>query len=89
MPEITFTSALQRHVPAPPRRVSGTTVRQALDEVFQDNPRLRGYVLDEQGRLRPHVHVYVDGEPVTDRERLSDPIGPSTDLYVAQALSGG
>jgi hypothetical protein len=89
MPDVTFTSALQRHVAAPPRRVAGTTVRQALDEVFRENPRLRGYVLDEHGRLRRHVHVYVDGEPVADRERLTDPVGPSSDLYVAQALSGG
>lgn len=89
MPEVTFTSALQRHVAAPPRRVEGATVRQALDEVFREDPRLRGYVLDDQGRLRPHVQVYVDGEPVADRDRLGDPVRPSSDVYVAQALSGG
>jgi hypothetical protein len=89
MPEVTFTSALQRHLAAPPRRVEGTTVRQALDEAFRQNPRLRGYVLDDQGRLRMHVHVFVDGVLVGDRERLSDPVGPSSELHVMQALSGG
>jgi hypothetical protein len=89
MPEVTFTTTLQRHVTAPRSRVGGSTVREALDEVFREAPRLRGYVLDEQGRLRTHVQVFVDGEMVRDRERLSDPVTPSSQLYVMQALSGG
>jgi len=89
MPEVRFTSALARHVDAPPRHVGGATVRQALEEVFRANPPLRGYVLDEQGRLRRHVHVFVDGELVRDREGLSDAVGPGSELYVMQALSGG
>jgi hypothetical protein len=46
-------------------------------------------VLDDQGRLRRHVHVFVDGVLVADRERLSDPVGPASELHVMQALSGG
>jgi hypothetical protein len=89
MAQVTFTSALQRHVPAGARSVPATTVRQALEEVFREEPRLRGYVLDDQGRLRRHVHVFVDGVLVADRERLSDPVGPASELHVMQALSGG
>lgn len=89
MPQVTFTSALQRHLAAPSRRVEATTVRQALEAVFRDDPTLRGYVLDDQGRLRPHVQVFVDGARIADRERLTDPVAPTSELYVAQALSGG
>ncbi len=89
MAQVTFTNALQRHLSAPPSSVRGATVREALDEVFQDNPRLRGYVLDDQGRLRQHVVVFVDGELIRDRERLSDAVTPSSELHVMQALSGG
>jgi len=89
MAQVTFTNTLQRHLAAPPSSVSGSTVREALDEVFRDNPRLRGYVLDDQGRLRQHVVVFVDGELIRDRERLSDAVKPSSELYVMQALSGG
>ena len=89
MPEVTFTSALERHLAAPPARVGGATVRAALEEVFRENPRLRGYLLDDQGRLRRHVMVFVDGEPVRDRDGLSDGVGPATRLVVMQALSGG
>lgn len=89
MATIVFTTALLRHVPAPPATVGGATVRAALDQAFQGNPALRGYVLDDQGRLRMHVHVFVDGELVSDRSGLSDPVRPTSELYVMQALSGG
>ncbi len=89
MPEVSFTAALERFVTAPTSRVSGATVRAALEEVFRGNPRLRGYVLDDQGRLRRHVVVFVDGEPVSDREGLGDGIGPGAKVFVMQALSGG
>jgi molybdopterin synthase sulfur carrier subunit len=89
MPEVTFTSALERHVAAPPATVGGRTVREALEEVFRANPRLRGYVLDDQERLRPHVQVFVDGEMVADRAGLGDPLSPGSRVHVMQALSGG
>ncbi len=89
MPEVTFTAALERHLSAPSASVGGGTVREALEEVFRRNPRLRGYVLDDQGRLRRHVVVFVDGEPVADRDGLRDPVGPAAKVFVMQALSGG
>lgn len=89
MPSVSFTTALRRHLDAPPAEVAGGTVRAALEAVFRSNPRLRGYVLDDQGRLRRHVMIFVDGEAVRDRAGLSDPIGPAATLFVMQALSGG
>jgi len=89
MADVAFTAALLRHVPAPPARVPGATVREVLEAALQDRHQLRAYVLDEQGRLRKHVAVFVDGELVTDREGLSDPVRPETSVYVMQALSGG
>jgi len=64
-------------------------VREVLDRVFADHPRLRGYVVDERGVLRKHMSVFVDGAQIADRETLSDPVGPASELYVMQALSGG
>lgn len=89
MPEVHFTPQLERFVPAPPKTVAGDTVRAALEAVFARNPALRGYILDEQGRLRLHVAVFVDGEPVADRARLSDPVAAHGRIFVMQALSGG
>ena len=89
MPEVKFTQNLQRHLAAPPCQAAGTTVREVLDDVFRENPQLRGYVLDDQGCLRKHVVVFVDGEMIEDRTGLSDPVQPASELFVMQALSGG
>ncbi len=89
MPTVSFTSALQRFLPAPSAEVEGGTVAAALAEVFASRPALRGYVLDDQGALRRHVAVYVNGQPVQDRVRLTDPVGSHDEIYVFQALSGG
>jgi hypothetical protein len=64
-------------------------VRDVLDTVFEDNPMLRSYIVDDQGRLRKHVVVFVDGELIEDRDGMSDPVEPASDLMVMQALSGG
>jgi len=89
MPTVKFTQNLERHLSVPGREVEGGTVRQALDAVFDENPRLRGYVLDDQGRLRRHVVVFIDGEMIDDRSKLSDTVSSSSELFVMQALSGG
>lgn len=89
MPTIRFTSQLERFLSCPAAAAAGGTVAEALADVFRSHPPLRDYVLDEHGRLRAHVAVFVDGVPVRDRLRLSDPVGEASDLFVMQALSGG
>jgi len=92
MPTVAFTPNLQRHLADEYRSevtVMADTVAGALESVFRQNPRLRGYVLDEQGRLRQHVAVFVGGELIHDRVRLSDTVRANEDIFVMQALSGG
>ena len=89
MPHIAFTSHLERHVDCPARDVDGVTVRAVLDDAFKNNARARTYVLDEQGSLRQHMVVFVNGQAVQDREQLSDPVSENAEVYVMQALSGG
>jgi sulfur-carrier protein len=86
---VVFTQNLKRHVECPTETVAGDTVRAVLEAVFTDNRRLRGYVLDDQGALRHHMMVFVDGEPIADRAALSDPVRATSEVYVMQALSGG
>lgn len=89
MARVIFTANLRRHVDCPETEAEGATVREALDAIFRKNTQLRGYVLDDQSALRRHMAVVVDGKPLRDRARLSDPIGPESAIYVLQALSGG
>jgi sulfur-carrier protein len=85
MARVVFTSNLQRHVTCPECEVAATTVRAALQEVFALQPRIRDYVLDEQGELRKHVFLFMDGR----RVRLADCVKPSSEIHVLQALTGG
>ena len=89
MPTVLFTSALQRFLPVPSAQVTGATIAKALAAVFASEPRLRGYVLDDQGALRRHVAIYVKSRPVSDRARLTDAVAQDDEIYVLQALSGG
>ncbi len=89
MARVSFTPALQRFLRAPDTEVDGATVGEALAHVFAVRPALRGYVLDDQGALRRHVALYVNGGLVRDRIGLSDPLGPDDEIYVFQALTGG
>ena len=89
MPRIAFTSHLERHLACPPAEVTGGTVRAVLEEIFEGNPLLRGYILDDQGALRQHVIIFLDGEAIRDRAAQSDSVRVDSEIYVLQALSGG
>lgn len=89
MAKVTFTANIQRHVACPPADVQGRTVREALEMVFQANPRARSYVLDDQAQLRKHMIIFIDGIAIRDRKGLSDSVGQTSSIHVFQALSGG
>jgi hypothetical protein len=86
---IRFTRNIQRHVECPDRDVDGATLRDVLERYFAGNDRARGYVLDDQGRLRHHMAVFIDGQQLQDRDGLSDAVAPGAVVDVVQALSGG
>ena len=89
MPTVEFTRTLARHVECPTEPVVGATVGEALAAYFARHPAVRPYVLDEQGRVRHHVTVFVDGRQVRDRGRLDEAVAVGSVVSVMQALSGG
>lgn len=89
MPHVAFTPHLRRFLDVPDVHGPAATLREALDAAFARNPRLRGYVLDDQGHLRANVVVFIDGLRCNDRVRLSDALAPESRVFVLQALSGG
>ena len=89
MPRVTFTANLQRHLDVPTLEVDGATAGEVLNAVFAAQPLLRSYIVDDQGRLRRHVNVFVNSVLISDREGLGDAVGPDDEVFVFQALSGG
>ena len=89
MPRLVFTPQLRRFTAAPELDSDATTLRALLDDAFARNPLLRGYVLDDQGHLRPNVVIFVDGRRCNERIVLGDGLAPMSTVHVLQALSGG
>jgi molybdopterin synthase sulfur carrier subunit len=89
MPTVRFTQNIQRHLACPTQEVSGATIREVLEGYFRMHERARGYVLDDQCRLRQHMAIFIDGTQIRDRDNLSDPVGADAVVDLVQALSGG
>jgi hypothetical protein len=64
---------------APPLRA----ILAALDSSF---PGIRFRMVDEQGKVRPHIAIFVGTQAVRD---LATPVPPKTDVMIVAALSGG
>ncbi len=89
MPTVVFTQNLRRHVNLERMDVGGDTVKEVLAQVFEQYPRLRSYLLDDTGAVRRHVVLLINGESITDRAHLCDPVPADAKVFVVQALSGG
>jgi hypothetical protein len=89
MPTVEFAPALTRHVPCPRQDVPAGSLAAVLDAAFGAAPALRGYVLDEQGAVRKHVAVFVNGAQVASRTDLTLALAPHDRVMVIQALTGG
>ncbi len=66
-------------------RVVAVDVRSAITALEVLHPNVRGFIRDEQGRLRQHLALFLNGEP-TSLEALVD---TEDRLVVLPAISGG
>jgi hypothetical protein len=66
-------------------QAEGDTLGEVLESLFTREPGLRNHVLDESGKIRPHVIVFVDAA----RAGLDTAVGPESEVQVLQAVSGG
>lgn len=89
MAHLSFTPNLARHLPCPDADIPATTIAELLEQYFSEWPDVRSYVLDDQGTIRKHIMVLVDGLNLSDRRRLSDALQAQSEEFIFQALSGG
>jgi sulfur carrier protein ThiS len=89
MPIVTFAPALTRHVSCEPQEVDAPTLGSALDAAFLSAPAMRGYVLDEQGAVRKHIAVFVNGDMIPRASAPARELASADRVMVIQALTGG
>jgi hypothetical protein len=89
VPTIEFTPNLRRHVACPKEELKADTLAAGLEDYFSRWPDVRGFILDDQGAVRQHVKILIDGQNIRDRNKLSDTLAPTSQIHVFQALSGG
>ena len=90
MPTVKFTYALKRFFPTLKETpVTSDSLNGLLEHIEQQYPGIQNYIVDERGALRKHVNIFIDGELIKDREKLSDPFSENSEVFIMQALSGG
>ena len=65
--------------------LGGSTVAEVLRKLERDHPATSGWVLDEQGSIRPHVNVFLNGEKATTDARVAE----RDEIHIIGAISGG
>lgn len=84
-----FTPQLRRFLEAPAQEVEAASAREALDRLRREHPRLATYLMDENGRVRTHVAVFVGGRLARAAADLDAPLSDGAEIHLLQALSGG
>jgi sulfur-carrier protein len=65
--------------------LDGSTVGEVLQALERRYPKVTGWILDEHGRVRQHVNVFVNGERVREDAELAS----SDVVQVLPSISGG
>jgi molybdopterin synthase sulfur carrier subunit len=66
-------------------QLEGATVVEVLKSLERAHPDIEGWILDERGRIREHINVFVN----RDYGREETTVGPDDRLHVLPAISGG
>ena len=90
MPTVKFTYALKRFFPAlKDTPAKSMVLAEILDEIEASYPGINSYILDDQGKLRRHVNIFINGKMIGDRTKLDNQVPEKSEVYIIQALSGG
>jgi sulfur-carrier protein len=84
--KVLIPSPLLSYTRVPEVEANGETLSELLADLEQQYPGIRFRMIDEQGRVRNHMRVFVNGEQVFELTRA---LGPNDSIAIVQALSGG
>lgn len=85
-------------IPSPLRRFTenqsqidfeAVTVNNVLDQLFDRCPEMRAQLMDEDGRLRNFVNIYMDKVDIRERGGLGAMLTDDCELRIVPAIAGG
>ncbi len=68
---------------------SGRTLGDIIADVERRHPGFRGRVVDETGRLRPYVNVYIGEDDARTSGGTDAPVPDGSEVMVIPAMAGG
>jgi len=68
---------------------SAASIREALNLLGHDYPKVRDRIVTELGEVRPHINIFIDGDSFRDIGGLSAPIPHGAEILILPAVSGG
>jgi molybdopterin converting factor small subunit len=84
--KVLIPSALRSYTEHAQTQAAGETLAALLDDLDRQYAGIRFRMIDEQDRIRRHIRIFVNGTQIRD---LDHRLGPSDEVVIVQALSGG
>jgi len=69
--------------------VAGQTVGEALSNLVTQHPDLRRHLLDEDGKLRPFVNVYLNDDDIRYLDKEATPAKDTDTITIVPSVAGG
>lgn len=67
----------------------GNTVKEAISELTATYPDLKKHLLDDEGRIRQFVRIYVGEDDIKSLEQENTNVGGDTIISIIPAIAGG
>lgn len=69
--------------------VEGVTLKEVLADLEANHPGIQARILDDNGKIRRFVNVYVGDEDVRFADGLDTPVPDGAQVSVIPAVAGG
>lgn len=69
--------------------VSGTNVRELIEELEREYPGIKDRICDETGKIRRFINIYVNEEDVRFLQRDETPLKDGDEVSIIPAIAGG
>lgn len=90
MVQVNFTSHLETFFPTlKPQNLMADNLKELMEKLNQLYPGLISYLLEDNGDIRKHLNVFLDGVLIENKSNLDISLKEVSEVFILQALSGG